>query len=400
MLRGSPVLRPVQTTNADDNRELNHFSVIRTPTENNVNNKRKRSSNHNHNKYNNNKVNVPIASTPSSSGGGFKPPIRLASTLPRFLPFCPHTKVGDIFVVKIINVVVPTKGNDGNEHLIDTDLWIEYKVIDRNTEGIEDTRIIGGEGSWVIGTIIDPVSRFWDAVRDHTQIYGADIVVNGGGSLLSPGFVDLQVNGAFGIDFTSTEVTEKQVQSVAEGLLAHGVTSFLPTIITSTTYHHSIPTLASAAKKQYIYGSNILGIHLEGPFIHTMKKGAHPVQHIKNPVQGMRTIRETYGHLDMIKMVTLAPELQGSFSAISGLTTMGVAVSLGHTTTSLSTAVSSVYQGARMITHLFNAMSAFHHRDPGLVGILTSNCRNKVHYGIIVDGIHVHPTAIKMAYQR
>ena len=76
-----------------------------------------------------------------------------------------------------------------------------------------------------------------------------------------------------------------------------------------------------------------------------------------------------------------------------------VAVSVGHTTTSLSTAVSAVQHGARLVTHLFNAMSAFHHRDPGLVGVLTSHVRDQIHYGIIVDGIHVHPTAVKMSYQ-
>ena len=85
----------------------------------------------------------------------------------------------------------------------------------------------------------------------------------------------------------------------------------------------------------------------------------------------MKTVRHIYGHLEMVRIVTLAPELSGSLSAIAGLTTMGVAVSVGHTTTSLSTALSAVSHGARLVTHLFNAMSAFHHRDPGLVGILT-----------------------------
>ena len=294
----------------------------------------------------------------------FKPPSRLTTTLPRFLAHCPHA-VGDTFIVKVVNILLISS----SKRLIPGELWVQYTVTAEDTP----LKTATTPGKWVVGTIIDPATRFWKAVHNHANTYHADVVVDGCGSIVCAGFVDLQLNGAFGIDFTSNAITEAQVHTVAEGLTQHGVTSFLPTIITSpsSTYHHAIPTIAAAGKSRWTKGANILGLHLEGPFIHPMKKGAHSVNHITPPVEGMKTVRHIYGHLEMVRIVTLAPELSGSLSAIAGLTTMGVAVSVGHTTTSLSTALSAVSHGARLVTHLFNAMSAFHHRDPGLVGILT-----------------------------
>lgn len=350
----------------------------------------------------------------------FKPPPRLSATLPRFLSKCPS---GHDLVVKYVNILVVRRGQ-----LVKDELWVHYvnihqpskpssssssapssasssaspSPITTTTTKSSDPLSKHKIGSWVIGTILCPEHRFWNAVRrrDGTN-HKPDYVVDGGGSLVSSGFIDIQLNGAFGIDFTSVDITEEQVHKVSEGILSHGVTSYLPTVITSShdTYCHAIPTIAAAGKNPTTAGANILGLHLEGPFIHPMKKGAHPIEHITSPELGMKTIRNVYGHLEMVRVVTLAPELPGSFSSISGLNTMGVCVAVGHTTTSLSTAVSAVQHGARLVTHLFNAMSAFHHRDPGLVGILTSTCADKIHYGIIVDGIHVHPSAVKMAYE-
>ena len=332
----------------------------------------------------------------------FKPPTQRTSTLPRFLSSCPSSLTS--FIVKFINIIVVRPKQN---QLVHDELWVKYEKSEHHSHSessfpFPDTTGApsSSSGSWVKGTIINPEERFWDSVRSQTgEVYQPDVVVDGGGSLVSAGFIDIQLNGAFGIDFTSNNITQEQVHTVSAGILAHGVTSYLPTVITSphSIYEHAIPTIASAGRdRMKSKGANIIGLHLEGPFIHPMKKGAHPIEHILSPTEGMKTVRDAYGHLEMVRIVTLAPELPGSFSAISGLTTMGVAVAVGHTTTSLSTAVSSVNHGTRLVTHLFNAMSAFHHRDPGLVGILTSKVSHKIHYGIIVDGIHVHPTAVKM----
>ena len=231
-----------------------------------------------------------------------------------------------------------------NNAFVQDELWVQYVVVHSTTKERPSTAVSGdannkdnntatdNDGTWVIGTILDPATRFWNAVRNHAaNTYTADVVVDGHGSIVTAGFIDLQLNGAFGVDFTSSELTEAQVHTVARGVLAHGVTSFLPTIITSAkdTYAHAIPTIARAVKNPTTHGSHVLGLHLEGPFIHPMKKGAHPINHITSPNEGMKTIRQVYGHLEMVRVVTLAPELPGSFSAISGLTTMGVRVLLG-----------------------------------------------------------------------
>ena len=317
MLRGSPLLRPI-TVQSTDFTPVNPRNTTTTTT----NHKRKR--------------------TPSSSAAtsSFRPPPRLTTTLPRLLPSCPSSyAIHDTFVVQIKNIL-----RQKNNAFVQDELWVQYVVVHSTTKERPSTAVSGddannkdnntatdNDGTWVIGTILDPATRFWNAVRNHAaNTYTADVVVDGHGSIVTAGFIDLQLNGAFGVDFTSSELTEAQVHTVARGVLAHGVTSFLPTIITSAkdTYAHAIPTIARAVKNPTTHGSHVLGLHLEGPFIHPMKKGAHPINHITSPNEGMKTIRQVYGHLEMVRVVTLAPELPGSFSAISGLTTMGVRVLL------------------------------------------------------------------------
>ena len=310
------------------------------------------------------------------------------------------------------------------------DLWIQMTCWRMLASSSTQT------GCWVVGRILNPGRRFWSAVRKRkrrdchsaagssqnnskssTEDYHADIVIDCGGSIACAGFIDIQLNGAFGVDFTDPSCTQADVHRVSRGILAHGVTSYLPTVITSPkhVYHKVLPVLASACKdikaaaayrqRTGMFpsgaGANAIGMHLEGPFIHPRKKGAHQEKYIVSPTEGMTTVRDVYGYLNGVRMVTLAPELPGAMPVIRGLSTMGVAVSLGHTTTSLDTAQSAMGSGARLITHLFNAMSSFHHRDPGLIGMLASGEsgeQSSFWYGIIVDGIHTHPSAVKLAY--
>ena len=151
-------------------------------------------------------------------------------------------------------------------------------------------------------------------------------------------------------------------------------------------------------------GAEVLGAHVEGPFIAKKKKGAHNEDYIQNLDQGKGDIERTYKHLDSICIVTVAPELDigNDFEAVKFCTDSGMVVSLGHTMATLSDGEQAVVKGgARLITHLFNAMASFHHRDPGLVGLLSSVCLEgkPCFYGIIADGIHTHPAALRMAYQ-
>ncbi|XP_066956276.1 N-acetylglucosamine-6-phosphate deacetylase [Macrobrachium rosenbergii] len=264
-----------------------------------------------------------------------------------------------------------------------------------NCRLVRDGKIIKDD-LWVRdGKIINPEPIFFD------EKIRADVVIDCSDALICPGFIDVQINGGFGYDFSSdTDNLEEAISVVAKGILATGVTSFCPTIVTSPTsvYHQTLPRIERTAGGHE--GAGILGLHLEGPFISPEKKGAHPLQFIRGIENGMQTVEEVYGRLDNVAMVTIAPELPGVFDVIEGLVSQGIVVSVGHSTGNLDTGEAAVNCGASFITHLFNAMLPFHHRDPGLVGLLTSRLiKRPVHYGIIADGMHTHPAALRIAHR-
>lgn len=141
---------------------------------------------------------------------------------------------------------------------------------------------------------------------------------------------------------------------------------------------------------------------MEGTFISPEKRGAHPEAHIRSfEVNAFHDLLATYGPLDNVRIVTLAPELGRSHEVIRALTAQDICVSLGHSVAHLQAAEEAVQSGATFITHLFKAMLPFHHRDPGIVGLLTSDrlppgrC---IFYGMIADGIHTNPAALRIAH--
>jgi N-acetylglucosamine-6-phosphate deacetylase len=149
------------------------------------------------------------------------------------------------------------------------------------------------------------------------------------------------------------------------------------------------------------HGANIIGLHLEGPFISTTKKGAHPAKYIRDLSGGFNDLNNMYGgNLDDVSIITIAPELDPACQVVKECVNKGITVSLGHSAATLEEAEAAVRGGARLITHLFNAMTVFHHRaDPGILGLLTSKRldNNPIFYGLIADGIHTHPTALRIA---
>lgn len=216
--------------------------------------------------------------------------------------------------------------------------------------------------------------------------------VNAAGMILAPGFIDLQLNGAFGDDFTADPVS---IWHVAEKLPRYGVTSFLPTIISSP------PERVAAAQKivcggqpDGFRGARPLGLHVEGPFLNPQKKGAHNPKHLRLPSQeavaGWAT--ETG-----VRMVTLAPELPGALDVIRVLSGKGVLVSEGHSLATYKEALTGVDAGARYGTHLFNAMAGLVQRDPGVIGALLTD--ERVTVGFIADGVHTHPAVIRLVWQ-
>lgn len=189
---------------------------------------------------------------------------------------------------------------------------------------------------------------------------------------------------------------------MAKHLLGHGVTSFCPTLVTSPpeTYKAVIPQIQR--REGGPEGATILGIHVEGPFINPAKKGAHPQNCIRDYDNGLQDAVDVYGELDNIQIITLAPEKKNSTQFIESLIKRGITVSLGHSSATLSDGEGAVKAGATLITHLFNAMLPFHHRDPGLVGLLASDEipeSQQVFFGIISDGVHTHPAALRIAHR-
>lgn len=215
----------------------------------------------------------------------------------------------------------------------------------------------------------------------------ADYVAEG---WIAPGFIDLQVNGAFGVDFTTDPAS---VATIAARLPATGVTAFLPTIITSPLddYPRRLRDLERAARDAR--GAQILGVHLEGPYLNPKRAGAHDPNYLRTPrVSEM----ETWAGSPAVRVATLAPELPGALEAINWLCARGIVVSAGHSDANYAQALAGFQAGITWGTHLFNAMSPFTHREPGLAGALLSS---DVPCGLIVDGVHVHPAAVKTAYR-
>ncbi len=166
-------------------------------------------------------------------------------------------------------------------------------------------------------------------------------------------------------------------------------------------YHKILPQIKRTAGSKE-FGATNLGVHLEGPFISYEKRGAHPIKYIKGePINSFDELKDMYKYLDDVSIITLAPELDESGDIIRELTNHGITVSLGHSIGTLKDGERGINCGANFITHLFNAMLPFHHRDPGLVGLLTSSGITKptVYYGIIADGNHTHYAALRIAYK-
>lgn len=219
----------------------------------------------------------------------------------------------------------------------------------------------------------------------------ADSEVDVKGLILAPGYIDLQINGAFGIDFSGQA---DQVQRVAALLPQYGVTSFLPTLVSLSQeqYPQLLPHLQP--RKGGAHGAHILGSHLEGPFFHPSKCGAHNPHFISIPLDSLENV---YGNLEGVKIVTLAPELPGAASAIQYLKSKHIVVSAGHTNATFEEAKTAFRQGITMATHLFNAMPPLHHRNPGIVGAVFSD--DSIYYSIIADGFHLHPATIELAWK-
>jgi N-acetylglucosamine-6-phosphate deacetylase len=213
------------------------------------------------------------------------------------------------------------------------------------------------------------------------------------GLLIAPGLVDLQVNGAAGIDITAEP---ERLWEVAAALPRHGVTSFAPTLVTTDpqTRQRALAALAAGRPRHVPAGAVPLGLHFEGPMLSPERAGAHDPLLLRLP---SAELVAGWSAGAGVLSVTIAPELPGALEVIRLLVDRGVLVSLGHTAATLEQIEAARAAGARALTHLYNAMPGLGHREPGPVGAALGG--NDLVAGVIVDGLHVHPVTIAATWR-
>jgi N-acetylglucosamine-6-phosphate deacetylase len=213
------------------------------------------------------------------------------------------------------------------------------------------------------------------------------------GKYIVPGFIDLHTHGGGGYDIL-VDANYDAINKLSGFYAIHGVTSFLATTVTAP---HEVLKNAMKTLREVIErgtgGAQILGIHLEGPWISKKKPGAQPVQWIRPPSfeEFMKLYEESGKN---IKLVTIAPEEEGGLEFVKKLRELGVVVAIGHSAASYEEVVKAVKCGVSHAAHMFNAMKELHHRKPGTVGAILS--MDNITAEIIADCIHVHPAVIKI----
>ena len=204
--------------------------------------------------------------------------------------------------------------------------------------------------------------------------------INAGGNRLIPGLIDVHTHGCAGSDTMDADF-EPMCRFYAE----HGITSFLPT--TMTMGYDSLERVTNAETD--FAGANILGFHFEGPYISPKHKGAQNEKYIKNPSY------EDFERFKNVKMISVAPELQGSMEFIKAVAP-DCAVSIGHTDCNYETALTAIENGAKCLTHTYNAMPPLHHRNPGPIG---AAFEKHIYAQLICDGFHISKPVVLATYK-
>jgi N-acetylglucosamine-6-phosphate deacetylase len=243
---------------------------------------------------------------------------------------------------------------------------------------------LGVEAALVDGRLVPGDVEIVDDRITRTGIPGPT-----GRGVAAPGFVDLQVNGFGGVDFLDSDAAG--YRRAGEALLETGVTAYLPTFITTPTEQ-----LLAAIDEVPLDGiaPRILGIHLEGPFLAPGRLGTHPPLARRDPDPAL--LEQLLGS-GRIRLMTLAPELEGADALIDLLLRRGVTVSCGHTDATAEEAGAAFDRGVRTVTHLFNAMRPLRHRDPGIAGAALA--RDDVVVQIILDGVHLAPETARLIWR-
>lgn len=230
----------------------------------------------------------------------------------------------------------------------------------------------------VNGEVVDILAENGKFAEIDKGIPGTGVDLNG--SMVFPGLVEVHAHGCIGYD----TMDGNKLNEMAYYLAKNGTTSWLPTTMTM-----DMKTIKNVVNIDlpHTEGANILGFHLEGPYISPKHKGAQNEKFIKNPDIG------EFEALRNIKMVTVAPELENSMDFIKKCKAV---VSLGHTDADYNCSMAAIENGANCLTHTFNAMPPLHHRNPGPIGAAIDK---KIYVQVICDGLHIHKSVIKMLYK-
>ncbi|GAM89481.1 hypothetical protein ANO11243_075200 [Dothideomycetidae sp. 11243] len=224
-------------------------------------------------------------------------------------------------------------------------------------------------------------------------------------AIIAPGFLELQTNGVLGFHFThfkDGKTYDDELEKVGKYLATQGVTAYWATVptVSSAEFKQILPCLKP---REIENGAALLGAHAEGPYLHPSKKGAHN-ETLFAPAS--QSLTDTYGpagaNSEIIKLVTLAPELEASDQLVTQLVNQGTRVSLGHSNASLEQGISAVKAGATCLTHTLNAMAPLHHRNPGLAGLITTPSSpgfSSPYFSFIADGNHLHPSVTTMLFR-
>lgn len=229
-------------------------------------------------------------------------------------------------------------------------------------------------------------------LEQNINLHSMDVVIDGKGNYLSPGFMDIHNHGNSGCDFM--DATEEAIGKIGQYHLQNGVTSYLGTVLTQS-YENMIKSVENIANyKNKENASQILGIHLEGPFFSIKKKGAQPMEFIKDPdLNFINNIINISNH--KVKMISIAPEKAGALQLISKIKENNIAVAMAHSDATYDEAIRGIDNGATVATHLYNGMRNFTHREPGIVG--ASLADERVFCELIYDRIHLHDVAVQIA---
>ncbi|MFS8082420.1 MAG: N-acetylglucosamine-6-phosphate deacetylase [Ginsengibacter sp.] len=246
------------------------------------------------------------------------------------------------------------------------------------------------EQKWLEGKSMSFENGIISGFIDEENSIAFDMNINCDGTYVVPGFIDLQVYGGGGYLF-SADPTEKALESIAESLVSNGTTSFLITLATNSfsVYEQAIEVVKRCKNPA------VMGLHLEGPYINPVKRGAHVTEFIKKDETDQ--LKKLLDNADgVIKMMTLAPEMCKD-EIFKILSDYDVVLSAGHSNATFSQSKKGFESGITTVTHLFNAMSPLHHRDTGLPGATFLN--KDVYASIIADGIHLDYATLELAFR-